>query len=84
MQLCYQGKKYHDRYFANISYCICSIIKYGNIQINDNIKLNEQAVCLEDNKTYFAKDLVLDGLNQPSGYTEPILHKRRLEFKSKD
>ena len=37
-----------------------NIIKYGNIQINDNIKLNEQAVCLEDNKTYFAKDLVLD------------------------
>ena len=29
-----------------------------------------------------AKELVLDGLNQPSGYTEPILHKRRLEFKS--
>ena len=37
-----------------------NIIKYGNIQINDNIKLNEQAVCLEDNKTYFAKDVVLD------------------------
>ena len=37
-----------------------NIIKYGNIQINDNIKLNEQAVCLEDNKTYFAKDVVFD------------------------
>ena len=37
-----------------------NIIKYGNIEINDNIKLNEQAVCLEDNKTYFAKDVVFD------------------------
>ena len=26
--------------------------------------------------------LVLEGRNQPSGYTEPILHSKRLEFKS--
>ena len=31
-----------------------------------------------------AKELVFEGINQPSGYTEPILHKRRLEFKSKN
>ena len=31
-----------------------------------------------------AKELVFDGINQPSGYTEPILHKRRLEFKSQN
>ena len=37
-----------------------NIIKYGNIEINNNIKLNEQAVCLEETKNYYAKDLVFD------------------------
>ena len=37
-----------------------NIIKYGNIEINDNTKLNEQAVCVEESKSYFAKDLVFD------------------------
>ena len=29
-----------------------------------------------------AKALVFDGLTQPSGYTEPILHRERLQIKS--
>jgi malate synthase len=29
-----------------------------------------------------ARDLVLEGAAQPSGYTEPVLHARRLELKA--
>ena len=37
-----------------------NITKYGNLNINENIKLNEQAACLKENKDYFAKNLVFD------------------------
>jgi malate synthase len=36
-----------------------------------------------DGEAFLAvRDLVIDGTNQPSGYTEPILHRRRISQKS--
>jgi len=37
-----------------------NIIKYANINIKEDIKLNEKAVYIEENKSYFPKDLIFD------------------------
>ena len=31
-----------------------------------------------------AVEWVIEGTKQPNGYTEPVLHRRRREFKAKD
>ena len=55
-------------------------------KVVDKQNMNDKNyIPMSDNKNSIAlkaaKELVFDGINQPSGYTEPILHRRRLEFK---
>jgi len=54
--------------------------------VDEQNRNDDKYIPMTDNENSIAfkaaKELVFDGINQPSGYTEPILHKRRLEFKS--
>ncbi len=61
-----------------------TFIKMAKVVDDQNTKdPNYTPMTGDENSIAFkaATDLVFDGINQPSGYTEPILHRRRLEFK---
>ena len=61
-----------------------ALIKMSKIVDNQNINdPNYKSMSENFDSLSFkaAKELIFDGTEQPSGYTEPILHKKRLEYK---
>ena len=55
--------------------------KIVDIQNKEDPNYMPMAPAYNNSSFKAACDLVFQGLKQPSGYTEPILHKRRLEIK---
>ena len=47
----------------------------------DSLYINMAPSVTESIAWQAARELVLEGTTQPAGYTEPILHRRRREFK---
>jgi malate synthase len=50
---------------------------------NDSAYINMSDNYEESVAFQAALELVIEGTKQPSGYTEPVLHRRRLELKAK-
>ena len=57
---------------------MASVVDKQNLNDNKYIPMSPTFDTLAFHSVY---DLIFDGINQPSGYTEPILHSRRLKFK---
>ena len=61
-----------------------ALIKMSKIVDNQNVNdPNYKSMSENFDSLSFkaAKELIFDGTEQPSGYTEPILHEKRLEYK---
>ncbi len=64
-----------------------SLVKMAKVVDKQNANDKNYIPMTNNNKSIAfeaAKELIFDGVNQPSGYTEPILHRKRLEFKLKN
>ena len=64
----------------------CSVVSGLINQLQNSNDINYVPMSENEDSIAFkaARDLVFEGIKQPSGYTEPILHRRRLEFKSRN
>ena len=64
-----------------------SLVKMAKVVDKQNANDKNYIPMTNNNKSIAfeaAKELIFDGVSQPSGYTEPILHRKRLEFKLKN
>jgi malate synthase len=67
-----------------LMYTMKKMAKIVDDQNNDDLNYKSMSTNFEKSIAFQASlDLIIQGTVSPSGYTEPILHKRRIELKSR-